>query len=167
MNETEHAVYNGGKIPIPDDGAILSVDTHAKIPDLYVTPSHPLASLARRLPAGERDLDEIERMVMEFYAGLNSRGRKDAMWRYSIPAWLIKAYARILQDMQLVKINKRGAVTVTTKGHNVRNSTRVLWSWYTFSGDDVLRARIVAQARERLGLEEGMYVQSSREKHGR
>jgi hypothetical protein len=147
LTSRERAVQHGGKIPIPDDGVILSVDTHAKIPSLYVTPAHPLAKLARRLPAGDDELDEVERMVLEHYAGLNSRGRSDAIWRYNIPMSLILVYTQALARKELVKVNKRGAVTVTTKGHNVRSATPAPWSWYSFSNDSELRDRVIAKAR--------------------
>lgn len=150
MTQTERAVFQGGNVRLPDDGVILSVDTHAKVPDLYVSPAHPLASLARRLPSSKLELDEVERMVLEHFCGLNSKGRKDAVWRYSIPQRLIDEYARILQEHGLVKINKRGAVTVTTKGHNARAATPAPWSWYKFSYDKELRKRVIDTARTRL-----------------
>ena len=150
MTDVERAVYHGGAINIPDDGAVLEYDTHAVYKHLHVTPKHPLAALARRLDAGDGQLDEVERAVLAFYAGYNSRGRKDAKWRYNIPEWLIVKYTGILESKSLVKVNKAGAVTVTLNGKNTANAQRPDWSWYTFSDDKELRSRVLKEARARV-----------------
>lgn len=154
FTDVERLVYHGGKIPIPANGAIMEYDTGRNSPFviIHVGPAHPLATLALRLGTGEK-LDEVERAVLGFYGGLNSAGRKDALSRYRIPRKLIDIYTKVLAEKGLVKVNKNGAVRITTDGRNA-HSANPSWDWYKFSYDKELRQRVLAMARERMQAEE-------------
>lgn len=120
----ERAAYLGGKIDTDKDGAILTVQKgpYLNTATLYVMKDGKYAHLADNQATA--DLPTWLRATLRYYAGLNSRGRKDAIWRYNIDEAMVKAGAVELEKQGLVKINKRGAVTVTVEGRQVSNKDR-------------------------------------------
>jgi hypothetical protein len=114
----EQGAYLGGTVEgVGPDDAILTVQKgpHINTATLYVMKGGCYEHLADNQASNE-GLPEWVKAVLRFYAGLNSRGRKDALWRYNIPKQMTLDALPMLQEAGFVKVNKAGAVTVTVEG---------------------------------------------------
>lgn len=135
--KTERAMYFGGDVPLPVDGAILRIviGPHNFI-WFYVHPQGPWASIGRRLTSPEQtDLNIVQATVLGMVVGLTSAGRKDALARYRIP---VKLYETVLEELAgkgLVKINKAGAVQATILGRQIRGTSYGSSWWYEWRRD--------------------------------
>lgn len=66
----------------------------------------------------EPELTKIQITVLYMLSGLNSAGRKDALARYHFPKKLYVKITEELQNLGYCKINKAGAISITTEGKN-------------------------------------------------
>ncbi len=118
----------GGDYPLPVGGAVISGESGGRGCFATVT-IHPNNMTACFAPS-KWALTDRERAILAVFAGLNSRGRKDAISRHGIE----KAEIALLVSMGMLKQNRAGATTITVDGRN-NAAPRVPYDFPPFNPD--------------------------------
>jgi len=135
---TQRAVYMGGKVELPEEGAMIQIETGYPRDYVwfYVHPNGPWAEIGRLIAGPEQlHLNPVQEAVLHMIVGLNSRGRKDELDRNWIPVQLYEHVCQELAEKQLVKINKAGAVRAEMLAHQVRDMVKGGNYWYQWYRD--------------------------------
>lgn len=117
----EQAMYFGGKITLPIGGALLVISSYPRTATLYINPADAPPVIE---PPVNSDLSDFELAVLYNHVCLNSRGRKEAFWRYGINKTEYKAAVTKLAALGYIKVNKAGASQATLNGRNLNTQVR-------------------------------------------
>jgi len=127
----EFHAYQGGKLGVPVDGAVLRIQTGPKTyVDFYVHKDGPYAHMVNVLGDGTQ-MTQVQMAVLALYIECTSSYRKEEINRHRIPVKLVTMVTEELQELGYVKINKRGAVMVTMNGRQAHEASRRKreWNW--------------------------------------
>lgn len=118
VSNRENLVNTGTRMHIPSGCAVLEISEGiVESVELFLSPQDSVKFLPVSNP-----LSDVQCALLDMLASLTSAGRRDAITRYRIPQWFYDAVCAELRDLGMVKIDARGAVSVTLKGKQTRNS---------------------------------------------
>lgn len=108
------ALDRGATVNVPQNFAVIDGETgHVPYARIIVAPGTMAGALPEHI-----DLTDLQRQILGMVRSLNSRGRKDECSYRGISETQYMEVCQELATMGLVKINKAGAVAITTKGRN-------------------------------------------------